>query len=97
MKPKWIVGNTFPFIVFTSFGAFWLTFACVLDPTYGSWSNYATSAADPASGLQSVGFNASFGTFNPLRSPNPTQKSPLAKNKKHPAENPEIQVIHPLG
>ncbi|SJX63556.1 related to ATO3-plasma membrane protein with possible role in export of ammonia [Sporisorium reilianum f. sp. reilianum] len=29
---EWIVGNTFPFLVFASFGTFWLTLAGYLDP-----------------------------------------------------------------
>lgn len=63
---EWIMGNTFPFVVFGSFGAFWLTFACVLDPTYGSFSNYAaytSTPTDAAAGLTTTGFNAAFGFF----------------------------------
>jgi len=32
---EWILGNTFPFIVFTSFGGFWLAFGFLLDPSKG--------------------------------------------------------------
>lgn len=46
-------------------GAFWLTFGAVLDPQFGSFSNYATDPSDPASGLQTVGFNAALGKWSP--------------------------------
>lgn len=33
---EWIVGNTFPFVVFTSFGAFWLTYGGSLSLELGT-------------------------------------------------------------
>lgn len=52
---QWIVGNTFPFVVFTSFGAFWLSYSATLTPFYGAYGNYPTkSPTDP-------GFLSSFG------------------------------------
>jgi len=49
---EFILGNTFPFVVFGSFGAFWLTFAATLTPFYNASiayepSNPAASAANP--------------------------------------------------
>jgi succinate-acetate transporter protein len=49
---EFILGNTFPFVVFGSFGAFWLTFAATLTPQYNASIAYdpahpATSASDP--------------------------------------------------
>lgn len=59
---EFIIGNTFPFVVFSSFGAFWLTFAATLQPTYNAWGAYAPAdATSPAAGLTTQGFNASFG------------------------------------
>lgn len=58
---EFILGNTFPFVVFSSFGAFWLTFAATLQPIYNAYGAYATTA-DPT-GLATAGFNASFGFF----------------------------------
>jgi succinate-acetate transporter protein len=58
---EFILGNTFPFVVFTSFGAFWLTFAATLQPFYSAYSLYATKE-DPT-GLATAGFTASFAFF----------------------------------
>jgi succinate-acetate transporter protein len=61
---EFILGNTFPFVVFSSFGAFWLTFAATLQPFYYAYGLYAPSPADPeVAGLATVGFTASFGFF----------------------------------
>lgn len=51
---EWIIGNTFPFVVFTSFGGFWLAFAIIQDPSVG------VAAAYSATG------NATEGQANPL-------------------------------
>ncbi|KAB8292522.1 hypothetical protein EYC80_008232 [Monilinia laxa] len=60
---EFILGNTFPFVVFVSFGAFWLTFASTLQPFYYAYGSYAPTDGIPADGLTTVGFNASFGFF----------------------------------
>jgi succinate-acetate transporter protein len=44
-------------------GAFWLGFAATLQPSYGAWAAYATDATNPVTGLESVGFRASFAFF----------------------------------
>jgi len=59
---EFLLGNTFPFIVFGSFGAFWLTFAATLQPFYNAYGAFSTTG-NPAEGLETVGFNASFGFF----------------------------------
>ncbi|PBP20369.1 hypothetical protein BUE80_DR008859 [Diplocarpon rosae] len=49
---EFILGNTFPFIVFMSFGAFWLSFAATLQPFYAASASYAPNpATSPAEGL----------------------------------------------
>lgn len=62
MRSQWIIGNTFPFVVFGSFGAFWLSFGGTLQPFYNAWGAYSKtdSAAD---GLTEPAFNASFAFF----------------------------------
>ena len=66
---EFILGNTFPFVVFTSFGAFWLTFASTLQPFYYAYGLYAPpGSTSEAAGLETVGFNASFGKKNSLYS-----------------------------
>jgi succinate-acetate transporter protein len=60
---EFILGNTFPFVVFTSFGAFWLTFASTLTPYYSAYASYAPAGQSAAAGIDTVGFTASFGFF----------------------------------
>ncbi len=58
---EWVLGNTFPAIVFSTFGAFWLTFASTLRPSFDAFSNYAPPGEAATAGLETQGFNASFG------------------------------------
>ena len=69
---EWIIGNTFPFVVFGTFGAFWLTFAATLQPFYNAYGAYvsdptaaAASMGEPGNpaGMKTPGFNASFAFF----------------------------------
>ncbi|KAM0718832.1 hypothetical protein Q7P37_005904 [Cladosporium fusiforme] len=61
---EWIIGNTFPFVVFGTFGAFWLTFGFTLMPAYNAAGAYATDPiTNPAEGLTTTGFNATFAFF----------------------------------
>jgi hypothetical protein len=59
---QFILGNTFPFVVFGSFGAFWLAYAATLQPFYNAYGAYSTTGV-AAEGLETRGFNASFGTL----------------------------------
>jgi len=59
---EFILGNTFPFVVFCSFGGFWLAFATTLTPFYNAYGAYSTTN-NPLDGLNTTGFNASFGFF----------------------------------
>lgn len=59
---QWIIGNTFPFVVFGSFGAFWLSFGATLQPFYNAYGAFSTEANNPAAGLATPEFNASFGS-----------------------------------
>lgn len=61
---QWILGNTFPFVVFTSFGAFWLGYAATLQPTYGAYALYKNPALETSTGLETVGFNVGIGKFS---------------------------------
>jgi hypothetical protein len=57
---EFVLGNTFPFVVFCSFGGFWLTFGVTLIPFYNAYGAYSTTGT-AADGLNTQGFNASFG------------------------------------
>ena len=69
---EWIIGNTFPFVVFGTFGAFWLSFGATLQPFFNAYGAYVTdptvaaeSMGQPgnAAGLATPAFNASFAFF----------------------------------
>ncbi|KAF1998794.1 GPR1/FUN34/YaaH-class plasma membrane protein [Amniculicola lignicola CBS 123094] len=59
---EWIIGNTFPFVVFGSFGAFWLGWAATLTPFYNAYGAYSTTDV-AADGIDTVGFRSSFAFF----------------------------------
>ena len=60
---EFFLGNTFPCIVFMSFGAFWLTFASTLQPFYNAYGAYSPDPTRPGLGLETQSFNASFAFF----------------------------------
>ncbi|KAL8726169.1 MAG: hypothetical protein Q9166_006886 [cf. Caloplaca sp. 2 TL-2023] len=69
---EWILGNTFPTVVFGTFGAFWLAFGGTLVPSFNAYGAYvtdpevaATTMGNPGNpaGLQVPAFNASFAFF----------------------------------
>lgn len=58
---EFILGNTFPFVVFGTFGSFWLTFGATLTPYYN-----ASAAYDPTHPFQAASnptFAATFAFF----------------------------------
>lgn len=60
---EFIVGNTFPFVVFGSFGAFWLGVAATLQPFYSAYGNYAPTGEPAAAGIATPAFLNSFAYF----------------------------------
>ncbi|RMZ73328.1 GPR1 and Fun34p [Pyrenophora seminiperda CCB06] len=60
---EWILGNTFPFVVFCSFGAFWLGFAATLQPFYNAYGAYAQPGVANSTGLETRGFNVGLAYF----------------------------------
>ncbi|KAK1708421.1 hypothetical protein CaCOL14_008131 [Colletotrichum acutatum] len=59
---EWVLGNTFPSVVFLTFSSFWFTFGATLNPSFAAFSSYApANATSGAEGLTTQGFNASFG------------------------------------
>jgi len=60
---EWIVGNTFPFVVFTTFGAFWLQFAATLTPMYNAYGAYSTNPDNIALGAASPDYLNSYAYF----------------------------------
>lgn len=60
---EFFLGHTFQFILFCGYGTFWLTFGATLQPFFGAFAIYSADAANPAAGLATMGFNASFGFY----------------------------------
>lgn len=57
---EFFVGNTFPFVVFTTYGGVFLALAATLQPFYNSAGAYSATGSF-ADGLKTPGFNASLG------------------------------------
>ena len=53
---EFFLGNTFPFVVFSTLGGFWLSFGATLQPFYGIGAAYEATG-----GEESPVFAASFG------------------------------------
>lgn len=58
---EFFLGNTFPTVVFLSFGAFWLSYGGTLLPQFAAYASYAPVGETASAGLATSGFNASFG------------------------------------
>lgn len=58
---EFILGNTFPFVVFGSFGAFWVTFGMTLTPFYNAAIAY--QPLEPETATSAPQFNATFAFF----------------------------------
>lgn len=76
---EWILGNTYPFVVFGTFGAFWLSFGGTLQPDFNAYGAYSPDPSNPAAGLTTVGFNSSFGTFVPFLLSPPSRTNHVAR------------------
>jgi len=59
---EFILGNTFPFVVFGSFGAFWLAFGATLTPYFNASIAYAPST--PAQSSSDPVFASTFAFFH---------------------------------
>ena len=58
---EFILGNTFPFVVFGSFGSFWLTFGATLTPYYNA--SIAYDPTHPAASAANPTFSSTFAFF----------------------------------
>lgn len=61
---EWVLGNSFPSVLFLTFGAFWLSFGATLSPSFAAYASFAAEGEPAAAGLQTQGFNASFGRYS---------------------------------
>ncbi|OQD86324.1 hypothetical protein PENANT_c008G03699 [Penicillium antarcticum] len=53
---EFILGNTFPCVVFGTIGGFWFAFAATMIPSFNAAAPYSSTAKDTAAGLSSAGF-----------------------------------------
>jgi len=60
---EFFLGHTFLFTIFTGYGSFWLTYGATLQPVFGAYSTYSPDVNNPAAGLSTTGFTASFGFY----------------------------------
>ncbi|KAK9365044.1 GPR1/FUN34/yaaH family-domain-containing protein [Lipomyces kononenkoae] len=60
---EFVLGNTFSFVVFCSFGGFWLSFAGTLIPSFNSVGAYSPTGDSQPLGLISSSFQASFAFY----------------------------------
>lgn len=58
---EWILGNSFPAVVFCTFGSFWLSYGGVLNPSFAAFASFAGENEASAAGLETTGFNAGLG------------------------------------
>ncbi|PHH85877.1 hypothetical protein CDD83_11043 [Cordyceps sp. RAO-2017] len=56
---EWVLGNTFPAVVFGVYGTFWLAHGATLNPSFAAYALYAPPGRPAAEGLRTQGFNAS--------------------------------------
>ncbi|KLU85893.1 hypothetical protein MAPG_04913 [Magnaporthiopsis poae ATCC 64411] len=55
---EWFLGSTFPSVVFTAYGSFFLMFGAILTPGFAAYAPYAPERGHAALGLESKNFNA---------------------------------------
>ncbi|KAE9366310.1 gpr1-like plasma membrane protein [Stipitochalara longipes BDJ] len=60
---EWIIGNTFPFVVFGSYGAFWLALAATLQPVYSAEGAYTSGKSGAEAAAGQAEFLSSFAFF----------------------------------
>ncbi|KAF9253759.1 hypothetical protein DTO013E5_2178 [Penicillium roqueforti] len=53
---EFIIGNTFPCVVFGTIGGFWFAFAATMIPAFNAAAPYSSSTTDTAAGLASESF-----------------------------------------
>jgi succinate-acetate transporter protein len=62
---EWTIGNTFPFVVFSSCGALWLAVAVTLQPAYIASAAYTEGLTGTAEAAAEAEFLSSFGEHLP--------------------------------
>ena len=64
---EWIIGNTFPCVVFGSYGAFWLALAATLQPVYNAEGAFTSGKSGAEAAAGQAEFLSSFGQCSNMR------------------------------
>ncbi|RMZ41071.1 protein alcS [Aspergillus flavus] len=81
---EFILGNTFPCVVFGTIGGFWFAFGATQIPAFNAAAPYSTSTTNTMEGLQSPEFLNTYGT-SPSSSPFLSTTHRLTKEQNKPA------------
>ncbi|KAJ5134975.1 hypothetical protein N7526_006340 [Penicillium atrosanguineum] len=65
---EFVLGNTFPCVVFGTIGGFWFAFAATMIPSFNAAAPYSPSTTNTAAGLASSSFMNTYGIFEHLPS-----------------------------
>ena len=60
---EFLLGNTFSFVVFSSFAAYWMVYGATLTSQFDSFTTYASTDKTAGTGAESPVFQAAFGFF----------------------------------
>ncbi|CAK1366984.1 unnamed protein product [Cercospora beticola] len=60
---EFVLGNTFPFVVFATFGSFWAAYGATLMPAFETYQSFATDPDVAATGLAAPEFNANYAFY----------------------------------
>ncbi|KAI5124524.1 hypothetical protein M0805_003048 [Coniferiporia weirii] len=66
---EWLIGNTFPCVVFGTFGGFWISYGVAIQPTFGLAASFApasdasNSITAAAAGAMTREYNAGLGMY----------------------------------
>lgn len=60
---EFVLGNTFPFIVFASFGAFWLTYGATVTPYFNASGAYMPATSTATATAKNPTFEATYAYF----------------------------------
>jgi len=60
---EWIIGNTFPSVVFGTFGGFWISYGVIIQPTFDLAASFAP-ASDASNGITAAAAGAATRGYN---------------------------------
>ncbi|KAJ5246865.1 hypothetical protein N7468_001848 [Penicillium chermesinum] len=60
---EFVLGNTFPCVVFGTIGGFWFAFAATMIPSFNAAAPYSSSTTSTSAGLASAGFMNTYAFF----------------------------------